>query len=128
MTDFIAAAPLGACLFVVFVTTYAPVVKADPLEIRVDWTVVPGQFAPLIPEVPKYAPDVYRYYGKSYIVEPIRLDGGGATLTALAIGSTDISTMSPQALALAVTNAKLDVRVIGQQISTEVPGYLQTDF
>ena len=40
-------------------------VRAAPLRIRVDWTVVPGQFAPLIPEVPKYAPNVYRHYGQS---------------------------------------------------------------
>lgn len=102
--------------------------KADPLKIRVDWNIVPGQFAPLIPTLPKYAPDVYRHYGKSYVVEPIKLAGGGATLTALAVGETDLSTLSPQALVLGVTNAKLDLRVIGQQISTEVPGYLHTFF
>jgi sulfonate transport system substrate-binding protein len=107
---------------------HASVAQAEPLKIRVDWTVVPGQFAPLIPEVPNYAPNVYRHYGKSYIVEPLKFEGGGATLTALAVGNTDVSTLSPQALVLAVTNAKLDVRVIGQQISTEVPGYLQTYF
>ncbi len=107
---------------------HGSIVQADPLKIRVDWTVVPGQFAPLIPEVPNYGPNVYRHYGKSYIVEPLKFEGGGATLTALAVGNTDVSTLSPQALVLAVTNAKLDVRVIGQQISTEVPGYLQTYF
>lgn len=102
--------------------------KADPLKIRADWNIIPGQFAPLIPSVPHYAPDVYRHYGKSYVVEPLHLAGGGATLTALAVGETDLSTLSPQALVLGVTNAKLDLRVIGQQISTEVPGYLQTYF
>jgi ABC-type nitrate/sulfonate/bicarbonate transport system substrate-binding protein len=101
---------------------------ADPVKIRADWNIVPGQFAPLIPTVPQYAPDVYRHYGKSYVVEPIHMAGGGATLTALAVGETDLSTLSPQALVLGVTNAKLDLRVIGQQISTEVPGYLQTYF
>jgi NitT/TauT family transport system substrate-binding protein len=49
-------------------------------------------------------------------------------LTALAAGETDLSTLSPQTLVLGVVNAKLDMRVIGQQISTEVPGYLQTYF
>ena len=38
---------------------------ADPVTIRADWNIIPGQFAPLIPTVPKYAPDVYRHYGKS---------------------------------------------------------------
>jgi NitT/TauT family transport system substrate-binding protein len=107
---------------------HAPAADADPITIRLDWTVVPGQFAPLIPEVSTHAPDVYRHYGKSYIVEPLKMDGGGATMTALAVGGTDISTLSPQALVLAIVNAKLDIRVVGQQISTEVPGYLQTYF
>jgi sulfonate transport system substrate-binding protein len=101
---------------------------AEPTKIRVDWSTIPGQFAPLIPTVPKYAPNVYRHYGKSYVVEPIRLQGGGASLTALAAGQVDIVTIPPQALVLGVTEAKLDMRVIGQQISTEVPGYLLTHF
>ncbi len=104
------------------------IASADPIKIRADWNIVPGQFAPLIPTVPQYAPNVYRHYGQSYVVEPLKLQGGGATLTALAVGETDLSTLSPQALVLGVVNAKLDLRVIGQQISTEVPGYLQTYF
>lgn len=101
---------------------------AEPLKIRLDWSVIPGQFAPLIPLVPKYAPNVYRHYGKSYVVEPIRMQGGGATLTALAAGETDIGTLAPPNLVTGVTEAKLNIRVIGSQISTEVPGYLFTHF
>src|SRR5712691_1202701 len=101
---------------------------AEPAKIRIDWSTIPGQFAPLVPTVPKYAPNVYRNYGKSYVVEPIRLQGGGASLTALAADQVDIATLSPQALVLGVTEAKLEMRVIGQQISTEVPGYLLTHF
>ena len=102
--------------------------RADPLKIRVDWTIVPGQFAPLIPEFSNYAPGVYRHYGKSYVVEPLKFKGGGATLTALAVGETDLSTLNPQSLVLGVTNAKLELRVIAQQLSTEVSGYQQTYF
>jgi NitT/TauT family transport system substrate-binding protein len=102
--------------------------QAEPLKIRADWSVAPGQFAPIIPTLPKYAPDVYRHYGKSYVVEPIRLQGGGATLTALAANETDLSTLSPQSLVLGVVQAKLELRVIGQQISSEVNGYLTTYF
>jgi NitT/TauT family transport system substrate-binding protein len=93
-----------------------------------DWSVIPGQFAPLVAALPKYAPDVYRHYGKSYVVEPIRLGGGGATLTALAAKETDMSTLAPGNLVLGVSEAKLDLRVIGQQISSEVEGYLTTYF
>ncbi|HXP77013.1 MAG TPA: ABC transporter substrate-binding protein [Stellaceae bacterium] len=114
-----------ACIGLLLGTTSA---KADPVKIRADWNIIPGQFAPLIPTVPQYGPDVYRHYRKSYVVEPLHLQGGGATLTALAVGDTDLSTLSPQTLVLGVTNAKLDLRVIGLQIATEVPGYLQTYF
>jgi len=108
--------------------TCAPMAGAEPVVIKVDWTVVPQQFAPLIPGVPRYAPDLYRHYGKSYVVEPIRFQGGGVSLSALAVGETHLSTLSPQALVLGIVNAKLDLRVIGQQISTEMPGHLQTWF
>lgn len=119
------AAGVGAVLATILTMGAA---GAEPLKIRADWNITPGQFAPLIPTVPQYAPNVYRHYGISYIVEPLKMQGGGATLTALAVGETDLSTLSPQALVLGVTNAKLDLRVIAQQISTEVPGYLQTYF
>jgi len=122
------AGKIAAIAAVIAAGFCAPGASADPVKIRLDWSVIPGQFAPLIPTVPDYAPNVYRHYGKSYVVEPIKLKGGGATLQALAVGETDISTLSPQALVLGVVNAKLDMRVIGEQISTEVPGYLQTYF
>jgi NitT/TauT family transport system substrate-binding protein len=94
----------------------------------VDWTVVPQQFAPLIPNVPKYGPNVYRHYGKSYVVDPLNFQGGGVTLTALAINETDLGTLNPQTLVLGIVNAKLDLRVIAQQLSTEIPGHLRTEF
>src|SRR5215813_1537570 len=107
---------------------YARMAAAEPVTLRVDWTVLPQQFAPLIPKVPKYAPGLYRHYGKSYVVEPIRFQGGGATLTALAVGETHLSTLNPQTLVLGIENAKLDLRVIAQQLTTEIPGHLHTWF
>jgi len=101
---------------------------AEPLKIRADWAVLPGQFAPLIPSVPAYAPNLYRHYGQSYVVEPMKLKGGGATLQALALGETDLSTLSPQSLVDGVVNARLELRAIAEQISTEVPGYNQTHY
>jgi NitT/TauT family transport system substrate-binding protein len=114
-------------LAVVIATTLSA--RAAPLQIRMDWFVVPGHFAPLIPTVPKYNPNVYRHYGGSYVVEPMRLQGGGASLTALATGDINIiGTMSPQLLVLAVTQAKLNIKVIAQALTTEKPGYLKTYF
>src|SRR5882672_4080280 len=106
VSSFRVAVAMGAALMAFLAVGAA---GADPLKIRADWNITPGQFAPLIPSVPQYAPDVYRHYGKSYIVEPLKMQGGGATLTALAVGETDLSTLSPQALVLGVTNAKLEL-------------------
>ena len=90
---------------------------AEPLKIRMDWQVMPGHFAPLIPSVLKYAPGVFRHYGKSYVVEPVRLPGGGPTLTALASDQIEMSgAFSPQQLVLGTVEAKQDLRVIGQGI------------
>ena len=103
--------------------------RAEPLKIRIDWGIIPGHFAALIPTVPKYNAEVYRHYGKSYVVEPVRLQGGGASLTALAAGELDVAAIvSPQTLVLAVAEAKLDIKIIGQALTTEMPGYLQTQF
>jgi sulfonate transport system substrate-binding protein len=104
------------------------IARADPVKIRADWAIIPSQFAPLIPTVSQYAPNVYRHYGKSYVVEPLHMQGGGATLTALAVGETDLSTLSPQTLVLGIVNAKLELRVIGQEVSSDIPGYLHTHF
>ena len=102
---------------------------AEPLKIRMDWQVMPGHFAPLIPSVLKYAPGVFRHYGKSYVVEPVRLPGGGPTLTALASDQIEMSgAFSPQQLVLGTVEAKQDLRVIGQGITTELPGYKFTNF
>ncbi len=106
-----------------------PPADANPLKIRMDWSTVPGHFAPLIPTVPNYAPNVYRHYGKSYIVEPIRLQGAGTSLTALAADQIDVSgILGPLTLVTGVTEAKLNIRVIGQAMTTELPGYLFTHF
>lgn len=117
-------AVVGAALAI----AWAHGAAAEPLKIRIDWSVLPGQFAPLIPTVPDYAPNVYRHYGKSYIVEPIKLKGGGASLQALALGETDLSTLAPQSLVDGVVNARLDLRAIAEQITTEMPGYHITYF
>lgn len=111
-----------------FVAIWTGRAAAEPVTIRVDWSVVPGQFAPLIPTVPDYASNVYRHYGKSYVVEPVKLRGGGATLQALALGETDISTLAPQSLVDGVVNARIDLKAIAEQITTEMPGYHITYF
>ena len=93
---------------------------AEPLKLRVQWPSAPGYVTPMIPFVPK---EVYRHYGQSYTVEPIFIAGSSQALTAFAANELELPGFTPQALAFAVLEAKLDVRGIGQWVSTDVPGY-----
>jgi NitT/TauT family transport system substrate-binding protein len=98
--------------------------RAEPLKIRHQYASV-SQFVPLMPLVPK---DVYRHWGRSYVVEPIFMAGGGPALTALAAGEIDIGGFGPPAIANAVIEAKLEVRVIAQVLSIDVPGWNRNQF
>lgn len=93
---------------------------AQPLTIKMSWTVLPANLMPLMPMVPK---DVYRHWGKSYALAPEHMRGSGAALTALAANEIHLSTSSPQSLVNAVTRAKIDLVAIGQELTTDLPGW-----
>jgi NitT/TauT family transport system substrate-binding protein len=99
--------------------------SADPLRIRIQHDVAPAHITPLIPLAPK---ELYRNWGKSYVVEPTRLQGSGPGMTALAAGEIELAALGAQTLALIVSQAKIDVRVIAQHTSSGVPGYGATGF
>jgi NitT/TauT family transport system substrate-binding protein len=101
---------------------------AEPMKLRVQWSATPGHPTPLMPLVPKYGPNVLVHYGKSYVVEPIRMGGGGAALTALGAGEVELASINPQAFVLGLMQAKLDLKAIGQQLSEGVPGYHGSQF
>ncbi len=92
--------------------------QAEPLKIRVNWAVTPSHLTPLIPMVPK---SVYKHYGKSYVIEPIRMNGTGPALTALAAGELDIGSISYQGFALAIVNAKLNAKAIADVLQDHPP-------
>jgi NitT/TauT family transport system substrate-binding protein len=102
--------------------------SAEPVKLRVQWSATPGHPTPLMPLVPKYGPDVLLHYGKSYVVEPMFMGGGGAALTALGSGDVDLASINPQAFVLGLMEAKLDIRAIGQQLSEGVPGFHGSSF
>jgi NitT/TauT family transport system substrate-binding protein len=83
--------------------------SAEPLKIRVSWATAPSHITPLLPEIPK---EVYRHWGKSYVIEPVFIAGGGAMLTALAAGEIEIAGQNYLSLAASALTAKLDTRII----------------
>jgi NitT/TauT family transport system substrate-binding protein len=109
----------------IIIASVAHALAADPLNLRIQWPSFPGHITPMIPEAP---PDLYRHYGTSYTVTPVFMPGSTQSLTALAAGELELAAFTPQSLALAVAEAKLDVRVIAQVLSTDVPGYASPSF
>lgn len=98
---------------------------AGPLTIRMSYPAAAGSLAPMFPLVPA---EVYRHYGKSYTIDPIFMRGATQSLTALAAKELEFGTLTPQALAIGVVEAKLDIAVVGQAFSTEIPGYAKNEF
>jgi NitT/TauT family transport system substrate-binding protein len=101
--------------------------QAEPLKLRLHWAQSPGHWAPLTAKVADRL-GVQPHYGKSYVVEPVFIAGAGPALQALAAGELEITGLSPQAFALGVIEGKLDLKVIGQQLSNDVPGYAGNSF
>ena len=98
---------------------------AEPVKIRIQWSVAPAHMTPMIPHAPK---GIYRHWGKSYIVEPIRMRGSGPALQAVAAGEIEFGGMSIQALTYGVKRAKLDLSVIAQVMSGGVEGWGASEF
>jgi NitT/TauT family transport system substrate-binding protein len=96
--------------------------QAEPLKLRIHWAVSPGHWAPMIAKIGTM-PGVHVHYGKSYVVDPIFIAGSGPALQALAANELDITGLSPQSIAIGINEAKLPLKVIGQQFSTDVPGW-----
>ncbi len=98
--------------------------QEDPVKIRIGWSTMPGHMIPVLFQNPK----ILRHYGQSYTVEPISFRGSSPQLTALAAGEIDLMTSSSGTLALAVTNADLDVKVVADVFQEGVPGYHSETF
>ncbi len=92
---------------------------ADPLKIRIGWSTMPGHMIPVL-----YSkPEILKYYGNSYTVEPILFRGSSPQISAMAANEIDMAAFAPLVLALSVLNARLDVRVVADVIQDGVAGH-----
>ena len=98
---------------------------AEPVNIRMAWATAPSHITPLIPKVPM---EVYRHYGKTYVVEPIFIAGSGPSLQAVAAGEIELGGIGPQAFVLGLAEAKLDLKAIAQLLTGNMPGYASNGF
>ena len=93
--------------------------SAEPLKLRIQYPSLPGHLTPMMQHAPA---GLLRHYGKSYVVEAVFMQGSTPALQAMAANELEMASFTPSVLPLAVTEAKLDVRVIGQVITTDYPG------
>ncbi len=98
--------------------------EADPVNIRIGWSTMPGHLIPVL-----YSkPEILKHYGTSYTVEPVRFKGSSPQIAAMAAGEIDMAAFGALTLTLAVTNARQDVKVVADIIQDGVEGYHSETF
>ncbi len=112
-----------ALVSVVFVAGASNGASADPWKVRVGWVTTPTHAQPLVDELHNRHPDIFPNYDKTYVVDSLHFQGTTPQIEALATNDLDIAAFGPEALALAVDNAHLDVRMIADVFQDGVPGY-----
>ena len=98
--------------------------RAEPLTIRVGWSTMPGHMIPVLFS----KPEILKHSGISYRVQTINFRGSSPQITAMAAREVDLTAASPATLALSITNAKLDVKVVADIIQDGVPGHHSETF
>jgi sulfonate transport system substrate-binding protein len=94
--------------------------SAEPLKLRIAWSVTPAQLAPILLD----PPGVTQHNGKSYVLEPVRFTGSSQTLLALGTGELEIAPMTFTQLAPAIQTAGMtDLRIIADEFRDGVGDY-----
>ncbi|HWE75719.1 MAG TPA: ABC transporter substrate-binding protein [Stellaceae bacterium] len=100
----------------------APVAsRAEPPAIRLAWSVMPGELAPVIfVSHPELAPN----NGKTYAFAPVHITASPQMIQGLAANEIDIAAFAFSSFPLAIQNAGMtDLRVIADESQDGVPGY-----
>src|SRR5205823_1550045 len=119
----------GAAVVLILAGIFGPAAAlADPMPIRVGWVVTPGHLAPLIEALGKREAGVFKHLGQSYALQTTRFQGTTPQIQAQAIGDLDVAALSTAALALAITNAKLEERVVADVVADGVEGFFTENY
>lgn len=95
--------------------------RADPPAIRLAWSVMPGELAPVI-----FAskPELAHNNGKTYAFAPVHITASPQMIQGLAANEIDIAAFAFSSFPLAVQNAGMtDLRIIADESQDGVPGY-----
>ena len=98
---------------------------AEPVKIRVAWTVAVANWASLLLE----KKDLAQHLGKSYLFEPVHYTGTPLMITAMATGDLEIGDLAYSSLAIAIENAGMDdLRVIGDDFQDGVGDHYSNEY
>jgi NitT/TauT family transport system substrate-binding protein len=90
----------------------------SPVTIRFGWSSMPAHLVPSIFKTP-----ALQHHGRSYVVQTQNFSASTPMITAMAAGQIDLSVYAPTALALSVTNARTDLKVVADCIQDGREGY-----
>ena len=102
--------------------------QAEPLAIHIGWSTAPSHIQPLIDELQKRHPEIFVHFGKSYTAEGLRFAGSSPQIQGMAAGQLEIAAFSPSALALAIVNAHLDVRIVADCLEDGIDGHFSVPY
>ena len=115
---------LGAALLVAGLQALPA--HADPLKLRIGWAQAPTQLTPLAALLAERHPEIFRQSGRTYAFEPVFFRGSTPQIQALAGGELEIASLGPSTFALAVHNARLDLRIVADVMQDGAPGHYST--
>lgn len=101
---------------------------AEPVKLRVAWVDTPSQLTPLRAVLAEQHPEIFPLLGKTYTFEPVHFAGSPPQIAALAAGDLEIGALGASSLALAITNAHLDMKIVGDVIQDGLPGHFNAYF
>jgi NitT/TauT family transport system substrate-binding protein len=117
-----------AWLALAVVLALASPARAEPVRLHVAWVDTPSQLTPLRAVLAEQHPEKFPHLGQSYRFEPVHFAGSPPQIAALAAGDLEIGALGASSLALAITNAHLDMKIVGDVIQDGLPGHFNAYF
>jgi sulfonate transport system substrate-binding protein len=118
----------AAAALAVGMAAFGAAPRAEPFKVRVGWVVTPGHLAPLIEELGKRKPEIFKHLGQSYDLQAVHFQGTTPEIQAQAINELEIASLSTAAVALAITNARLDERIVSDVVGDGMEGYFSENY